>query len=133
MPGSVDVAYPMTVLPWGLCKAFARSHEWPVALNEYSSGEAQRWYLAGSTRLSWQLSRALTAANLTILLEFWQDRDGPMEPFYFYDPWDTSPLFSYDATGVATAGRYTVRFDGSWESTTGIARSIVPLKLVQLA
>ncbi len=133
MPGSVANATPLTVMPWSLSTAFARTQEWPVALNEYRGAEAQRKEFAASTRLSWALQKALPASELATLLEFWRDRGGPMEPFYFYDPLETSPAFHYDPTGVSTVGRYTVRFDGAWESVTGIARSRVALKLVQLA
>jgi hypothetical protein len=60
-------------------------------------------------------------------------RKGPQEPFYVYDPWDTSPRFSYDPTGQATQGRYTVRFEGGWEQSAGIGLIEVSLELVERA
>jgi len=46
-------------------------------------------------------------------------------PFYFYYLRETSPPYSYDATGAAPAGRYTVVFDGGYSETyrPGAAKS----------
>ena len=89
MPGSVQNAVPVAVLPHSLSRAFGHAREYIVK--------------------------------------------GPQEPFYFYDPWDTSPKFSHDPTGVATAGRYTVRFEGYWEQMVGMARGDAGISLVELA
>ncbi len=133
MPRSVASAVPLTVLPQSLCSAFARTEEWPIAINTYRDAEAQRVNLAASARLSWHLSRKLTASQLVTLLAFWHARDGALQAFYFYDPLETSPMFSHDPTGAEPTGRYTVRFDGTLEITSGIVRSVVGLRLLQLA
>ena len=68
-----------------------------------------------------------------VLRAFYLARDGPMEPFWYYDPWDASPKFSYDPTGASATGRYTVRFDSPWTESTGLARTQVQLELVEVA
>jgi hypothetical protein len=67
------------------------------------------------------------------LRDFYDARKGPEEPFYFYDPYETVPKFSYDPTGAATQGHYTVRFEGPWEQAVGLARADVEISLVELA
>lgn len=133
MPGSVSNAAPSTVLPASLCKAFTHSREYAVDVNEYRNGESQRDKLVETSRKSWRLSKRLAPAAIAILRSFYDARKGPTQPFYFYDVWETDPKFSYDATGVDTTGRYTVRFEGNWEQRAGIGRGDVEIALVQLA
>ena len=133
MPGSVSNAAPATVLPWSLCKAFSHSREWAVNVNEYRNGEAQRGYLVSTSRKRWTTQRRLAPAELETFRDFYDDRKGPQEPFYFYDPWDTSPKFSYDPTGAETIGRYVVRFDCAWSQTVGMGRVDTQIDLLELA
>jgi len=133
MPGSVENAAPSTVLPWSLSRAFVRSQDYPVVENEYAGGESQRSVLASTSRKRWRLAKRLPSAQLQTLRDFYEARKGPQEPFYFYDPWDTNPKFSYDPTGQATQGRYTVRFEGPWEQSAGIGLIEVSVELVELA
>jgi phage-related protein len=120
-------------MPWSLSTAFVRSQEYPVLENEYRNGESQRSVRASSSRKRWRLSKRLTPAQLQALRDFYEARKGPQEPFYFYDPWETVPKFSYDPAGQATQGRYTVRFDGGWEQSAGIGLIEVSIELVELA
>jgi phage-related protein len=133
MPGSVQNAAPATVLPWSLSRAFVRSQEYPLVENEYAGGESQRSLLAANSRKRWRLVKRLTPAALAALREFYEARGGPTEPFYFYDPYETNPKFSYDHTGQATAGRYTVRFEGGWSQTVGLGRAEAEIELVEVA
>jgi hypothetical protein len=133
MPGSVQNAVPATVMPWSLCVAFLRSQEYPVQENEYRNGESQRSVLATNSRKRWRLAKRLAPAQLEALRDFYDARHGPQEPFYFYDPWETAPRFSYDPTGQATQGRYVVRFEGAWEQSAEIGLIEVTLELVELA
>jgi hypothetical protein len=75
----------------------------------------------------------VTPAALLALRNFFDARNGSAEPFYFYDLYDTNPKFSYDPTGVATVGRYTVRFNGDWQRSSGPGRSDVQIELLELA
>jgi hypothetical protein len=133
MPGSVQNAAPSTVLPWSLSTAFVRSQEYPVVENEYAGGESQRSVLASNSRKRWRLAKRLVPAELVTLRNFYEARKGPQEPFYFYDPWDTSPKFSYDPTGQAVPGRYVVRFDGAWAQETGLVGIETSIELVEVA
>jgi len=133
MPGSVQNAAPATVLPNSLCRAFAHAREYPVVENEYRNGESQRAVLATNSRKRWRLAKWLTPALLQQLRAFYEARKGPAEPFYFYDTYETSPKFSHDPTGVATAGRYTVRFADEWSQSVGPGRSDVQIELIELA
>jgi len=133
MPLSVENAAPSTVLPWSPSRAFVRSQEYPVLDNEYAGGESQRSVLASTSRKRWRLAKRLAPTELAALRDFYEARKGLEEPFYFYDPWDANPKFSYDTTGQQTQGRYTVRFEGGWEQSAGIGLIEVSLELVELA
>ena len=133
MPGSVQNAVPVAVLPHSLSRAFGHAREYIVIENEYRNGESQRNRLVETSRKRWRLAKRLTAALLQQLRDFYDARKGPEEPFYFYDPYETVPKFSYDPTGSATQGRYTVRFEGAWEQSVGLGRADVEISLVELA
>lgn len=133
MPGSVQNAAPATVLPHSLCRAFEHEREYPVLDNEYRNGESQRSAQAANSRKRWRLAKRLPPAQLGSLRDFYDARKGPTEPFYFYDPYETNPRFSYDPTGQAVAGRYTVRFAGEWNQTVSLGRSDVSIELIEVA
>ena len=133
MPGSVQNAVPAAVLPQSLCRAFVHTREYPVIDNEYRNGESQRSVVATTSRKRWRLAKRLNAAQLQALRAFYEARNGPAEPFYFYDPYETTPKFSYDPTGQAVQGRYTVRFNTDWSQTTSLGRSDVQVELIELA
>ena len=133
MPGSVQNAAPLTVLPPSLSRAFVHEREYPALDNEYRNGESQRSVQAANSRKRWRLAKRLTAAQLAALREFYDARKGPTEPFYFYDPYETSPQVSHDPTGQTVGGRYTVRFAGPWEQSTSFARTDLALELIELA
>ena len=133
MPGSVQNAAPITVLPQSLCKAFAHERTYPLLQNEYANGECQRSVLATNSRKRWRLTKRLTPAALQTLRDFYDARMGPTEPFCFYDPYETTPKFSWDGSGQMVAGRYIVRFDSGWSQSVGPGRSDVQIELVELA
>ncbi len=133
MPGSVANAVPATVLPQTLCRAFVHEREYPVIDNEYRNGESQRSAQAATSRKKWRLSKRLSPANLQALRNFYDARNGTHEPFYFYDPYETNPKFSWDPTGVETTGRHTVRFNMDWNQSAGPGRSDVEIELIELA
>ena len=133
MPGSVLNAAPATVLPNSLCRSFVHEREYPALENEYRNGESQRTVQAANSRKRWRLAKRLTPAQLTALRDFYDARIGPTEPFYFYDPYETSPKFSTDPTGQAIAGRYTVRFASEWNQSVDLGRTDVNIELIELA
>src|ERR1041384_4275201 len=133
MPGSVANAAPTTVLPRSLCSAYARAQEFPLLSNQYSDGAFQGTVQATVSRKRWIVSKRLPPDVLQELRAFYEARKGRTEPFYFYDPYETSPKFSPDSPGVATAGRYTVRFDSDWDQSTGTSRSDLAVSLIELA
>ena len=133
MPGSVENAAPATVLPLSLCRTFVHERSYPLIENEYKNGESQRSVQAAASRKRWRMAKRLTATQLGDLRDFYEARGGTLEPFYFYDPYETNPKFSWDPTGIATTGRYTVHFDGEWSQTVGLGRSDVSIELIELA
>jgi hypothetical protein len=133
MPGSVQNAAPTTVLPKSLCRAFSHSRAYPLIENEYRNGESQRSVLATTSRKKWTLRKRLPPALLQALRNFYDARNGTHEAFHFYDPYDTSPRFSYDPTGAAVTGRYTVRFNTDWNQSVGPGRSDVDIELIEVA
>ena len=133
MPGSVQNATPLTVLPASLSRAFVHEREYPVLDNEYRNGESQRKAQANNSRKRWRFEKRLAPAQLQTLRDFFDARKGATEPFYFYDSYETSPKFSHDPTGASAAGRYTVRFSGGWNQSVSLGRADVSLELVELA
>ena len=133
MPGSVQNAASLTVLPASLSRSFAHERAYPVVEGEYRNGESQRSVQAANSRKRWRLAKRLTPAQLGTLREFYDARKGPTEPFYFYDPYETNPKFSTDPTGQAVAGRYTVRFAGEWNQAVDLGRADVNIELIELA
>jgi len=116
-----------------LCRAFTHTREYPVIDNEYRNGESQRSVEASTSRKRWRLAKRLTPAQLQALCDFYEARNGPAEPFYFYDPYETNPKFSYDPTGQATQGRHTVRFNCEWSQSVSLRRAEVEIELVEVA
>jgi phage-related protein len=133
MPGSVANAAPTTVLPQSLCRAFVHTREYPVIDNEYRNGESQRSAQAATSRKKWSLTKRLTATQLQALRDFYDARNGTHQPFYFYDPYETNPKFSWDGTGAAVTGRYTVRFNTDWSQSVTPGRSDVQVELIEIA
>jgi len=133
MPGSVQNAAPLTVLPASLSRAFVHQREYPVLENEYRNGESQRSAQASNSRKLWRLAKRLTPAQLGALRDFYDARKGATEPFYFYDPYETNPKFMHDPTGQAVAGRYTVRFNGELSQSVSLGRADVNVELIELA
>jgi hypothetical protein len=133
VPGSVQNGVPFTVLPTTLCRTFARSQGYPVIENDYRKGVSQRAVLAVNSRKAWRLAKQLTTAQLQQFRAFYEARRGPLEPFYFYDPYEANPMFSHDPTGAATTGRYTVRFDSEWGQTLALGRVSVEIAVIELA
>ncbi|MBN2118515.1 MAG: hypothetical protein JW730_18220 [Anaerolineales bacterium] len=132
MPGNVSYANPTTVLPWSLCRAFSHSRQYIALDNEYRNGESQRGRLVDDSRRSWQISRRITPTILADFRDFYDACNGPHEAFYFYDPWDASPKFGYDPTGVSPVGRYTVRFAAPWSQTIFPGRAEIEIALIEI-
>jgi hypothetical protein len=133
MPGNIANAAPTTVLPQSLSRAFVHTREYPVIDNEYRNGESQRSVQAATSRKKWSLMKRLTPTQLQALRDFYDARNGTHQPFYFYDPYETSPKFSWDGSGAALTGRYTVRFNTDWSQSVGPGRSDVQIELIELA
>ena len=132
-PGSVQNATPATVLPQSLSRAFAHERTYPLIHNEYKNGESQRSVETSTSRQRWRLAKRLTPAQLQALQAFYEARNGPAEPFYFYDPYETNPKFSYDPAGQAVQGRHTVRFNCEWSQSVSPGRAEVEIELVEIA
>ena len=116
-------------MPISLSRAFTETQTWPARVNEYHDGASQRSLLLPQVRRSWQLTKRLTGVAANTLRTFWQMTG--TAAFYFYNPKETSPLFSYDASGAATAGRYRVRFTSDWTQSAGLGRLDIPVSLIE--
>jgi hypothetical protein len=147
MPNSVSPANPTQVMPQSLSTAFATARDWTVDSNQYAGGEYHgsiplTYDPAGtgpavpfqSSRRSWQLTKRLTWTDWTTLLNFWTTVGGCQNEFWFYDPYETSPYFFYDASGSNSVGRYAVRFNGDLAWAFSMARPVqVNLALLEVA
>lgn len=133
MPGNVANAVVAGVMPESLCYAFEAIREWAVLENLYVDGVSQRAVRTTTSRKAWSITKRLTASELEELRDFFEARRG-IEAFYFYDGTETSPKWTYDESGVATIGRYTVVFhEKSWSQVVGIgARGEVSLTIIEV-
>jgi hypothetical protein len=120
-------------MPRSLAVAFQPSREIAVISNQYLQGEVQRSVLVETSRKRWKQTKKLTAAELAALRTFYLARRGGTEEFYFYDLYETDPVFSYDETGAESDGRYAVRFEGKFQSSLGMARNQVDVELVEVS
>jgi hypothetical protein len=121
---------PTAVMPLSLSRAFTEVQTFPARVNEYHDGASQRSACLSKPRRSWQLAKRLPASLLAELREFWQAQG--VGAFYFYNPKETNPPFSYDPTGAATPGRYRVRFASPWSQTVGLGLVDTAAELVEL-
>jgi hypothetical protein len=141
MPGNVqlaDVGSPVRVFPHTLCRSFVQVSEIPAVVNEYRDGTTHRSKQADVPRRRWRLDKLLPTAALETLRAFYLNScRGGLQAFYFYDPFEPAaglPVGSnYDATGVSTQGRYKAVFVGQWHESLGIARTEVPLEILEVA
>lgn len=133
MPGNLQPASPVTVLPAGLCSAFEQARTYEAAENTYANGESQREARASSARRVWRQSRKLSAARLTELIDFYKARGGGVEPFYLYDPSESTPYGNHDVTGVSTNGRFVGRFEGPLGFTLQLGRGEVTFTIREVA
>lgn len=131
MPGSVRNASPVGVLPFSLCTQLVESREWPVRSAEYHDGTVDRMALVSSPRRSWKLSKRLAPAALVALRNYLAAH--PADAFYIYAMKETSPPFTWDGTGAATVGRYTVRVEGDWNQATYIPRADCAAEFIEIA
>ncbi|MGD0497536.1 MAG: hypothetical protein ABSC23_03770 [Bryobacteraceae bacterium] len=122
MPANIASAVPSGVMPYALCTAFSESREFAQLQNEYKDGAVQRSQLAQTSRRTFTLSQRLNATLVAALKTFWDGQQGGTVPFLFYNLIEGT----YDPTGNATQGRYTVRFQGGWSQNTGLSRTDVP-------
>lgn len=120
-------------MPKSLCSAFAHERAYPLLENEYKNGESQRSLQSLVSRKRWRLTKRLTPAQLVTLRTIYESCGGMFGALYFYDPYESSPRFSVDATGLSPIGRYTVRFACDWQQRNGPARSDVDLELIEIA
>ena len=133
MPGSVSAATYTTVLPQILASAYTRTQDWYADQTIYPDGSINVWDMGlAVSRKSWRLREKLTAAELTALRAFYLATKGPTISFLMYEPWETSPQFSYDPTGSAVTGAYIVRFAGSLVHALGLARNEAEFGLVEV-
>jgi len=130
MPGNIQIAVPVGLLPFSLCTAFSEAREYSQLQAQYHDGTTERSQLAQTSRRTFKLAKKLTASLAFTLKAFWDSQQGGIVPFLFYNLAEGA----YDATGNSTHGRYTVVFRGAWAQTTGILRTDVPqLELIEVA
>src|SRR5579872_5969016 len=137
MPASIQNAsvpvvggFPI-VLPLSLATQFTAVRAYDCRVNEYHDGTTERGALVTAPRRSWKITKRLSPAVLATLKTFWLAHAA--DAFYFYEPSETSPPYSYDATGASAAGRYTVVFQGDWSEQCSIPRIDLSLGLVEVA
>ena len=132
MPGNVaSYGSGLDVLPNQVVSAFGETRTYETVMNGYADGRSQVRAIQTISRKRFTQERPVTYAQKAALLAFYLAHIGIA--FYFYDLALTSPIYTYDATGVSTTGRYTVRFDGTWSEAMALGRWHCGLSLVEVA
>ncbi len=130
MPGSIQNAVPVGVMPYALSAAFSESREFIQLQAQYHDATTERSQLTQTSRKTFKLAQRLTSTSVAALKTFWGSQQGGAVPFLFYNLAEGA----YDPTGNSTQGRYTVVFRGSWSQTTGMLRTDVPqIELIEVA
>lgn len=130
MPGSLRPSVSVGVLPFSLSSKFQEVHAVQGRRNEYHDGTTQSQATVYHVRRTWRRTVRLTPSQMTALRAF-QDAH-QADAFYFYNPSETSPPYTSDPTGAATAGRYTVRLNSDWSQTMAMARGDATLELIEV-
>jgi hypothetical protein len=123
MPNNLTPAAPTDVMPAHLTRAFHEELRLEADLNMYPDGSSDRNPLALNNRRYFTMQETLLPDDWAALRTFFNAHQG--RAFYFYNPRETVPAFSWDSTGANTVGRYTVAFDGTWSETYGHDRAEV--------
>jgi hypothetical protein len=131
MPGNLNPANPVDVMPKHLAKAFSMDLRLEILMDVYADGHSNRNALALNTRAYFRLNMGLTATDWAALRDFFNAHQG--KSFYFYNLRETVPMGSYDPTGQNTVGRYTVVFDGQWSDIYNVARTDVSVQMREVA
>lgn len=127
MPGNVAGAVAAGVLPQVVASSYTEELRLEMLANAYVDGSSDRAALALNVRHYFHLTLPLTTAQWVTLWNFYQAHKGLA--FYMYNPRETTPPFSYDASGQATVGRYMVVFDSPWSETTAMTRAQIGFSL----
>jgi uncharacterized protein (DUF2141 family) len=133
VPDSVAAANPTLVMPWSTARSFQSTRTLALDQNRYNDGTIQSRVLVDSSRRSWAISQRLTATQLDDLRTFFNSVVGQCTEFWFYDVYETSPIFSYDDTGTATTGRYAVRFNGPLRYSLDWGRNPCEFSLIEVS
>lgn len=131
MPQNVQPANPTTVMPQSLSASFTEEETIESLVNTYMTGFSTRAALAINPRRFWKLSKYLTADQWQTLRNFYEANLA--NAFWFYNPRETVPPFSYDPSGAATQGRYAVVFDGGWTEEIQLPRMSATFGLREVA
>lgn len=136
MPGPMNSSDPSAVMPFSLCQAFRRTRTFASVQNIYKGGEYQSALLSKATspqpRASWACTKRLRPTEMQALWTFFASVNGEQKAFWFYDVWETTPMFAHDPTGAAEEGRYAARFAAGWWQTNGLCRGDVELAIVEV-
>jgi len=128
MPGNVQLAAAVEVLPIGLSAAFSEEYAWPIVQSgPYADSASQRRYDGTTGRKAWGVSKRMAFDEWNDLVDFAELRKGSTEAFFFYPNAD-----DHDATGEAMTGRYRVRFEAGLSRSMALSRSSVEFRLIQV-
>ncbi|HEY4359395.1 MAG TPA: hypothetical protein VGN17_00400 [Bryobacteraceae bacterium] len=151
MPGNLQVAEPVGVLPQILYTSFEESRIFPMLTQTYHDSTVERYLIqdgvnAPQSIRAWRLSTRLTsyadtmragALQLATFRDFYSAHLGGLIPFYWYHPFETDGALvgsNYDATGDNEIGRHVVRFlNASWNETTDMSLTNVSFELQEIA
>lgn len=109
MPGNIAYEAPTLVFPQTLSTAFAGIRSYTQLRADYHDGSFQAKLLGQSSRRIFKLAKKLNATQLGTLRAFWDSVGGPLNSFFFYNPFE----------GI-TVDEITSGFgSGTWGDATG--------------
>ena len=131
MPDNIIPAAPTDVMPAALCGAFHEEHRLEAFVNAYQDGSSDRAAKVLNSRRFFKMTRPVTKTQYEDLYTFYSNH--LVQPFWFYNPFESVPPYTADPTGASTVGRYAVVFDGSWSEEVRAGRSHVSFGLREVA
>lgn len=141
--GNLAPASPSGVFPKMTYTSFAEAAIFPGLFQNLHDGSPLASLITDGVNnpesiSTYNLAVRLTASALVALRTFYENLNGPLEPFFWYNPMEPAPGqppgSNYDATGFSMQGRHTVCFlSTSWSESTPLGRSTSSFSLVERA
>jgi hypothetical protein len=141
--GNLAAASPSSVFPQLLYTSFSEGRIYPGLFQTLHDGTPLASLITDGVNnpesiRTYTLTAKLTASQAATFVSFYEGLNGPLTPFFWYNPFEPEtgqPIGSnYDSTGDSVYGRHTVKFtNAEWSEITNILLSGAPFSFLEVA